>query len=504
MFAKAYFVLCVCNIVGESVFLEVEEKLCNMELKQLLENIRIAFSLISDWEKNGGINELERDLLLDKLKEAYECVKFGKQEEAVVVESEAENAENLSSGYAAASVLNMERYKHIDILIPCADDDNDTENESVSAGAAETETAKCEPSTETIIVENSNEAPEPVVNTQAEQAQQPEQLAVETVAKTETEECDDAPVVVAENTHSMTDLQSSSALDENSTLQDVIEDDSANEEPELVLEHSFRRRKIDRAAIRLLYGDGDSAAMKQAVESKTEEIGANGTFDKEQSDTPKKEALAESQSKLHSEKETDIANTIAEDAANGDHEEKTSSETVENDNIADGVEKILSGAAENNDLELSGQKEQCDDVVVACDVKEQGAVSVEDVAAEIDVVGRSAESTRNKTERYKQVIGETIMPKTQIIGETVVAQKTIATFGTGDELKKSIGVNDKFYLTRELFNGDSWAYNRGMARLDEFASLEDAVLFIYDNYAWNPDAEATKLLMSLLTNKFNK
>ena len=68
-------------------------------------------------------------------------------------------------------------------------------------------------------------------------------------------------------------------------------------------------------------------------------------------------------------------------------------------------------------------------------------------------------------------------------------------------LMKSISINDKVLLMRDLFGGDSRMYEQAMEVLDSYESLDEAMLFIYDNFEWNPNSEGAKLLMELLSRK---
>ena len=68
-------------------------------------------------------------------------------------------------------------------------------------------------------------------------------------------------------------------------------------------------------------------------------------------------------------------------------------------------------------------------------------------------------------------------------------------------LMKSVSINDKVLLMRDLFGGDSRMYEQAMEVLDSYESLDEAMLFIYDNFDWNPNSEGAKLLMELLSRK---
>lgn len=71
------------------------------------------------------------------------------------------------------------------------------------------------------------------------------------------------------------------------------------------------------------------------------------------------------------------------------------------------------------------------------------------------------------------------------------------------ELRKSIGLNDKFLMIKEIFGNDTDAYNAAVDSLEQFTNLDDAMLYIHETYSWDPNSEAVKLLVDLLTRKLS-
>ena len=69
------------------------------------------------------------------------------------------------------------------------------------------------------------------------------------------------------------------------------------------------------------------------------------------------------------------------------------------------------------------------------------------------------------------------------------------------ELRKAIGLNDKFLLVRDLFGGDVERYEATIDTLDEFEDLDECMIYIVENFRWNPDSEAARLIVSLLERK---
>ncbi len=111
-------------------------------------------------------------------------------------------------------------------------------------------------------------------------------------------------------------------------------------------------------------------------------------------------------------------------------------------------------------------------------------------------------------ETYKKVLGDTLKA-----GETLadiyartnhhedVAEKLKN--GSVANIRGAIGINDKFLLIRDLFAGNPATYDKTIGELDSFTDLDDALLYIHDNFSWNPDSDGAKLLVDLLTRKLS-
>ncbi len=70
-------------------------------------------------------------------------------------------------------------------------------------------------------------------------------------------------------------------------------------------------------------------------------------------------------------------------------------------------------------------------------------------------------------------------------------------------LRDAIGINDKFLLIRDLFAGDEHEYEKAVSELDSFDNLDDCMIYIVENYAWNPNSEGAKFMMQLLERKLS-
>lgn len=99
----------------------------------------------------------------------------------------------------------------------------------------------------------------------------------------------------------------------------------------------------------------------------------------------------------------------------------------------------------------------------------------------------------------KSSLNESISPKgKQDLASVLQQQKPIG------DLHKAISFNDKFRLIRELFKGDGKAYEKAIGELNQFETLDEAIIHISESYSWNPSSPATALLIELLQRKFSE
>ena len=96
--------------------------------------------------------------------------------------------------------------------------------------------------------------------------------------------------------------------------------------------------------------------------------------------------------------------------------------------------------------------------------------------------------------RDVQTLAETLAPPRNAVAD--IAQRTPV-----EDLRAAIGINDKFLLVRDLFDGDAEACDRAIDALNGFDDLDECMIHIAEHYAWNPNSDGAKLLMELLERK---
>ena len=104
------------------------------------------------------------------------------------------------------------------------------------------------------------------------------------------------------------------------------------------------------------------------------------------------------------------------------------------------------------------------------------------------------------------VLGDVVNSNVEVLGDTLAPQTSL-----GDSLAhapvaglaSALDISERYQIIAELFGGDADACDAALAQLDEMESLEDAVIYIEENFSWNPVSPATMLIMDLLDRKFS-
>lgn len=103
-------------------------------------------------------------------------------------------------------------------------------------------------------------------------------------------------------------------------------------------------------------------------------------------------------------------------------------------------------------------------------------------------------------------IADAMAASTQTLADTLITPVALGddiNHSKINSLRDGIGLNDKFLMIRDLFDGDDEAYDEALTALDSMETLDDCMIHIIENYAWNPDTEGSKFIMQLLERKLS-
>lgn len=101
-------------------------------------------------------------------------------------------------------------------------------------------------------------------------------------------------------------------------------------------------------------------------------------------------------------------------------------------------------------------------------------------------------------DKYKSntaAINESLAGKQQDVSSKI--QSTPIT-----SIGSALGINDRFKLINELFNGDKDSFQNTCRALDDAANFNEAFSYISSSFDWDMEDESVKLLLDLVRRKF--
>lgn len=497
-----------------------------MEVNKIQEELARLIELVDGWAGSHDVPGIERDLVLDKLKKLYEAIRFANFDEGDSSASASVAAQQSVAEVAPVSEISID----LDDLLaepvrdflpePAAMPEALGESAGVSAAVPESASSEkpvsvsavTEPMSEPMPVVAPASVPEPdpapAVGTAPEPVPVSESVpAVQSVPVSEPAAVEvslsaaagfsrqdvsmegragkapgtgrDAAARIGQEGlagSSAGQVVAPSSEADTESKQKVVVSDSLFDLDDLVIRHREKRRVImslyetdgpqEAAASKIPVGIGQKPGHAAAPQQRA-------TAGKEQDDAvaPQPETLLE---KMDEPKKS-VTSQIPE----------PQSETSESDSVA---------------AEISEQADNAADADASVAASQKTGV---------------AETTSTKTDAPKYpfaaepepVLGEVLGGDVHTLADTIAAPKDMASEIVRKEritdLKQAIGINDKFLLLRDLFGGDTERYERTIDRLNEFDDLDDCIIYISENYDWNPSSDGVRFLMELLERKLS-
>jgi hypothetical protein len=111
-------------------------------------------------------------------------------------------------------------------------------------------------------------------------------------------------------------------------------------------------------------------------------------------------------------------------------------------------------------------------------------------------------------EKPRTTLGDAMTARHRTLGETLrkgepdLSAHTAAAERSG--LKRSIGLNDRFLVIRDMFDGDAAAFDAAIDRLDGFTDLDEAVIWLRGNFDRSADNKGMQLLVTLIERKLGR
>lgn len=411
-----------------------------MNIKLIKAEIEKLSLMLSTWEASDEVSAIERDIVLDKLKNIYDAVRFDtpiEQSESVAPVSPAPVAE-------PAAEEEESNEKEVEVELIFADDefpeenlfDNDEELPSATDLIAATVASAVGNAFTAEEVKIAEPAPEPEVIPA-------EPTATEVIAEEPTEIKEEVielsvPVIEAPQTELVSDI--------------IIEEPAAEKPAEIVIEKPVEK-PVEQPEEKPAEKPAEKPVVKPASEPKRT---MNSLFNMDE---------VRRQPRSKHQRMMSIYN---------DNEPKQ-------EKVVD-ISKIF-----NIDID---EPEEVKPVAPAANPAPTEAPAVKPAPV---------------VEEKPATLADAI-PAPQTLADTIAAPTALAeeiNHANLHSLRDGIGLNDKFLMIRDLFDGDGDAYEQAIDALDELETLDDCMIHIIENYAWNPDSEGSKFIMQLLERKLS-
>jgi hypothetical protein len=144
--------------------------------------------------------------------------------------------------------------------------------------------------------------------------------------------------------------------------------------------------------------------------------------------------------------------------------------------------EIISKEKEDLELDITSRKSKSDSISAKVEVRVT------------DIDKASTSTLAEKYQGKKKFRNETLGNGKKDVA-SILQNKPIG------DLTKAIGINDKFLFTKELFNGNAELYARSIRQLNEFTDINDALIYIQENFNWDGKNEAANQLIDLVRRK---
>lgn len=485
-----------------------------MNLSKIKNDLQLVLQLVEDWSKNG-VDAIERDIVLGKLRELYSDVRFGadpqpetisaeesvpatKEQSVATEEPEPLISEQMPIGVAISLDDVFEGFIPEDLMPTSVE--MPIEEEIEEEPAPETDI----PAVEESIPEELEQQPEVIEEEIAEEPAEPQKEEIQAEIESEVieEEIPEPATEIEAPEEGTEPAQVEVEVEPEPELQPAVAESEPTPEPEpqpAVAEPTpepsmgqpslfgddelFAPRPSRRTRMMSLYDDeprNEVVISKRATEPTPEPT------------TPEPK---EAEVKPIPTQPTTIAQT-----------ENLSIEVLEEDEFTE-VDLATIPTEEHSTIQAE-EPTMVEEVTPLAEatqpepIKEESAEPYVEPQIEVAVATPAASAVPES----EQVLGEVIKSNVQTIADTIKPKDTAAekiAKGSVNDITKAVGINDRFLLIRDLFGGSSEEYDRVMTQLNSFDNLEDCMIHIVENYDWNPNSDGAKLIMELIERKYS-
>ncbi len=140
------------------------------------------------------------------------------------------------------------------------------------------------------------------------------------------------------------------------------------------------------------------------------------------------------------------------------------------------------------------------------EVHQEATTTIEEPKAQEEPKAEIPPINPNKSEQKVQTISDKFEKNGEFLNEKLAGQNEILSrkiqSGPIENIASSIGINDKFYFIKELFQGKAEEFKKAIEILDEAANFNEAYNYISNHFTWDMKDEPVQNLLNLIRRKF--
>lgn len=497
-----------------------------MEVNKIQEELARLIELVDGWAGSHDVPGIERDLVLDKLKKLYEAIRFANFDEGDSSASASVAAQQSVAEVAPVSEISID----LDDLLaepvrdslpePAAMPEALGESAGVSAAVPES-APSVKPVSASAVTEPE---PEPVLVVASAPVAEPDPVLADESAPESVPVSESVPAVQSVPVSEPAAVEVSLSAAAGFSRQDVSMEGRAGKAPGTGRDAAARIGQEGLAGSSA--GQVVAPSSEADTESKQKVVVSDSLFDLDDLVIRHREkrrvimSLYETDGPQEAAASKIPVGTGQKPGHAAVPQQQATAGKKQDDAAAPQLETLLEKMDEPKKSVTSQmpepQSETSESDSVAAEISEQ-ADNAADADASVAASQKTgvAETTSAKTDAPKYpfaaepepVLGEVLGGDVHTLADTIAAPKDMASEIVRKEritdLKQAIGINDKFLLLRDLFGGDTERYERTIDRLNEFDDLDDCIIYISENYDWNPSSDGVRFLIELLERKLS-
>ena len=182
---------------------------------------------------------------------------------------------------------------------------------------------------------------------------------------------------------------------------------------------------------------------------------------------------------------------VAERSMNSEEDEKDKVLEMAPEPIQKAVPEQVENKIENEKIEVEKESFEAmsEEAVISEEKDTQNETHIE------KEVNQKAKTISEKFEKGGDFLNEKLAGKKNNVSDTIHAKPVKSIAG-------SMGVNDKFYFMRELFDGKAEEFRGAIESLDNTNNYDEAANYLSSKFNWDMDSEPVQSLLNLVRRKF--